>query len=560
VPGSRIHASERAIGSVFSDDYRFSIPNYQRPYAWTTEQAGEMLDDLLAAARCEHKLEEADPYFLGSAVLIKEEDNPRAQVVDGQQRLTTLIMLLSVLREFLPAEFASSLNGRIYQRGDPIRGTRNEPRLALRPKDQPFFEKQILDADGVRRLDEIGTRGLPDAQALLLTNAKLFRKRLATLTPDECQRLVRFIDSQTYLVMVATEDFDSAYRIFTVLNERGLSLSHSDILKSEIIGNVPEESRDTYTGIWESEEEELGRQDFADLFAHIRMVYAKTKARETILAGFREAVLKQESDPRAFINHVLVPYAHAFQAASRAAYQEEFGGNEINTHLEWLNQLDNIDWIPPAISYISRHGGDPAQVLTFVRDLDRLAASMHIRRLDVTQRIDRYGRVLEEIETSKDLTAAPSALQLTDAERSQTADLLNGEIYTVTRLRLYVMLRLDSTLSSGGANYDHPLITVEHVLPQHPKTGSKWRVDFTDEQRAYWVHRLANLVLLTRRKNSEAGTRDFDEKKRGYFTGRSGTSPFPLTSQVIHATSWTPEILEARQAELVDHLRTLWRL
>ena len=558
--GTRIQAAERPVGEIFSDAYRFRVPRYQRPYAWTTDQAGEMLDDLLAAARCEHNLENSDPYFLGSVVLVKAEGDADAEVVDGQQRLTTLIMLLSVIRQFLPAAFAASLDKRIYQQGDPIKGTMDQPRLTLRDKDQPFFEKQILDSDGIGQLGDVATGGLTDSQRNLVTNARLFHHRLAELQEEECRRLVAFIDQYTYLVMVATQDFDSAYRIFTVLNERGLSLTHSDILKSEIIGAIPGDAQDAYTGIWESEEEDLGRQDFADLFAHVRMVYAKTKARETILKEFRSAVLSKVTDPRAFINTVLVPYSDAFEAVSRASYQAEQQADEVNELLRSLKLLDNTDWIPPAISFLSRRSGDPAAILAFTRDLDRLAASMHIRRLDVTQRIERYGRVLGAIERGDDLAHPANSLQLDDAERTKTLELLDGEIYTVLRLRLYVMLRLDSTLSSGGANYDHPTITVEHVLPQNPKPVSSWRRNFSDDERTYWVHRLANLVLLTRKKNSEASNRDFEEKKHGYFTGPSGTSPFPLTSQVLHQPTWTPDVLRQRQDELLAHLQDLWRL
>ncbi|MEV0726560.1 DUF262 domain-containing protein [Micromonospora purpureochromogenes] len=558
--GSRIQAAERPVGEIFSDAYRFSIPRYQRPYAWTKDQAGEMLDDLLAAAQCEHKLENSDPYFLGSVVLVKEEGDADAEVVDGQQRLTTLIMLMSVIRQFLPEAFAASLDKRIYQQGDPIRGTLDQPRLTLRDKDQPFFEKHILDSDSIAQLNEVATAGLTDSQRNLVTNARLFHQRLAQLPGEECRRLVAFIDQYTYLVMVATQDFDSAYRIFTVLNERGLDLTHSDILKSEIIGAVPAGAQDAYTGIWETEEEDLGRQDFADLFAHIRMVYAKTKARETILKEFRAAVLSKVSDPRDFINHVLVPYSNAFEAVSRASYQADQGAEDVNELLRSLNLLDNTDWIPAAISFLSRHSGDPGAIQSFIRDLDRLASSMHIRRLDVTQRIDRYGRVLGAIERGEDLTRTASPLQLDDLEKTRTLELLGGEIYTVLRLRLYVMLRLDSTLSSGGANYDHPIITVEHVLPQTPKPNSWWLSNFTDDERAYWVHRLANLVLLTRKKNSEASNKDFHEKKQGYFTGRSGTSPFPLTTQVLQQPTWTPDVLRQRQEDLLAHLKQLWRL
>jgi hypothetical protein len=560
VAGTRIQAAERPIGDIFNDGYRFSIPRYQRPYSWTTEQASEMLDDLVRAACCEHRLEDSDPYFLGSVVLVKEEGDARAEVVDGQQRLTTLITLLSVVREFVPPRHAAALDKRIFQEGDPIKGTQDQPRLTLRNLDQPFLEKHILDRDGLRQLRDVGAAALADSQRNLLANALLFQDRLAILSEDELKRLVSFIDRYTYLVVVATQDFDSAYRIFTVLNERGLDLTHSDILKAEIIGEIPEEAQDAYTAVWDGEEEDLGREGFAELFSHIRMVYAKTKARETILREFRSAVLSRFPNRRDFINHVLVPYSNAFEAVTRADYQAGHRTNEINQLLTWLNLLDNTDWIPPAISYLSRHTGVPDAILAFLTDLDRLAASMHIRRADVTRRIDRYGRVLETIERGDDLAAPGSPLQLTAAERAETRAALDGDIYTVTRIRRYVLLRLDSALSSGGASYDHPLITVEHVLPQNPKPGSVWHDWFTDQQRTKWVHRLANLVLLTRRKNSQASNQDFDTKKNSYFTGAGGVSPFVLTTQVLQQQYWTPDLLQSRQGMLLENLTTLWRL
>jgi hypothetical protein len=108
--------------------------------------------------------------------------------------------------------------------------------------------------------------------------------------------------------------------------------------------------------------------------------------------------------------------------------------------------------------------------------------------------------------------------------------------------------------------HDYPLITVEHVLPQSPPDGSTWRTWFTDEQRDYWVHRLANLVLLTRRKNSEASNYDFETKKAKYFTTKTGVSPFPLTTQVLAQKEWTPALLENRQSTLVSALSEQWRL
>jgi uncharacterized protein with ParB-like and HNH nuclease domain len=90
---SKISGHEAPVGKIFSDDFVFTIPSYQRPYSWEKEQAGELLDDLLQALGVvKVPIEELNPYFLGSIVLIKG-DAPHSEVVDGQQRLTTLVIL-----------------------------------------------------------------------------------------------------------------------------------------------------------------------------------------------------------------------------------------------------------------------------------------------------------------------------------------------------------------------------------------------------------------------------------------------------------------------------------
>ena len=87
---------------------------------------------------------------------------------------------------------------------------------------------------------------------------------------------------------MSTPDLESAYRIFSVLNDRGLNLSHTDILKAEIIGQIsPDQQQEEYTRKWQDIEENLGREAFEDLFAYIRMIYRKVKLRDTVLREFR---------------------------------------------------------------------------------------------------------------------------------------------------------------------------------------------------------------------------------------------------------------------------------
>src|SRR5690242_16420558 len=93
-----IHGSEYPVKKIFSDDFFFTIPRYQRPYSWTTEQSEELYQDLLRAIHdFKGPVEEVAPYFMGSILLIKDE-NPPSEIIDGQQRLTTLTMLLSAIR------------------------------------------------------------------------------------------------------------------------------------------------------------------------------------------------------------------------------------------------------------------------------------------------------------------------------------------------------------------------------------------------------------------------------------------------------------------------------
>src|ERR1700720_3932492 len=112
-----IKAGQERLSRVFSDEFAFAIPTYQRPYAWEREQAEALLDDILAALKDATETREAVTDFLGSIVLIKQPGSPEAKVVDGQQRLTTLTILLSVLRDLSSLEVAIKRHGYICEEG-----------------------------------------------------------------------------------------------------------------------------------------------------------------------------------------------------------------------------------------------------------------------------------------------------------------------------------------------------------------------------------------------------------------------------------------------------------
>lgn len=556
-----IQAQEKELKRIFSDDYLFRIPSYQRPYAWTTDQAGELLDDLLIALGDDdgEDLDEIAPYFLGSIVLIKDALRPEADVVDGQQRLTTLTILVSVLRDLSSDPGAqAALHRYICEAGNKFEGTKDRFRLTLRDRDNPFFRRNVQEMGALSSLvDESGK--LSDSQACIRSNALLFKRRLEEMTANGRDRLAMFLAQRCFLVVVSASDRDAAYRIFSVMNSRGLDLSPTDILKAEIIGALPSIDQDPYTDIWEEIEEDIGRDGFVELFGHIRMIFIKAKARQSLTQDFRSGVTST-IQPGAFIDKVLTPLSSAYEIVVKAAYEATSQAEAVNAYLRHLNRLDNTDWIPPAISYVSRHGKDSTRLLAFLRDLERLAYAMFLFRSNVNDRINRYADVLRAIESDADLAAESSPLQLTSGEKKSALSILDGPIYPLLRVRMPLLLRLDDLLADGGAVYDHRLISIEHVLPQTPAAGSVWLNWFpSDDERDYWVHRLANLVLLTHQKNSQAQNYDFERKKNEYFQRRN-VSTFALTSQVLGMATWTPEILEARQRQLIERLAVEWRL
>ena len=212
-----------------------------------------------------------------------------------------------------------------------------------------------------------------------------------------------------------------------------------------------------------------------------------------------------------------------------------------------------------------RREGQTDNLLRFTRDLERLAYGLFIVRANINERIKRYADVIGAIENHDGLFDENGPLQLSLDEKSQILTRLDDDIYRQIRVRRPLLLRLDSLLTDPGVghylgHYQESVTSIEHVLPQSPAEGSQWMEWFPDtDARERWTHRLANLVLLSRRKNTRASNYEFEKKKKEYFQ-RDGVTTFALTTQVVNKSEWTPAVLEGRQRDLIDQLKKEWRL
>lgn len=554
-----LDAGEVQLGKLFTADYDFSIPDYQRPYAWGKDETLQLLDDLQGSLDSNAD----EPYFLGSIVLVKRSGTADSEVIDGQQRLTTLTLLLSVLRDLtFDAALRSDIQKFVEEPAVVWANTDAKPRLRLRDRDAKFF-RDYVQADGTTeeliQLDDNAVTG--DAQKAIRDNAKALHDELARWAAADRTRLFVMMASRTFLVVVSTPDLNSAYRIFSVMNARGLPLTPPDIFKARLMGAISEGDRAHYADLWEDLEEDLGRQEFGDLFLYLRTILTQTRAAKSLLTEFQEQVLSHYLPPKGkqFIDEVLEPYALADQRLISQDFVPNGHWDAVNSWLKRLDQLDNDDWRPLALWALKNHKNDGHFVAAFLRKLERLAASFLLRRVYTTPRVGRYLDLLKQLENGDGLAAA--AFDLSDEEKTEMRARLVGDLYLVKPVRKYVLLRLDSLIAADpGASYSHKIITVEHVLPQTPKPDSRWVSDFTEDERLFWTHKLGNLLLLNRAKNSEAQNYEFAVKKAKYFTSKQGAAVFALTTQVLGHDVWTPAVVQQRQQQLSAKLVAEWEL
>lgn len=559
----KISGAEYPLCKIFTSDFEYHIPSYQRPYAWTEEETGTLFSDLYDF----YQSVDEDDYFLGSIVLIKEDNKPRSEVIDGQQRLTTLTLLLAVIASRFSGKARINLEKYICEPGDDFQGLKPAPRLFLRERDNAFFAQYVqgLEIDALLALDE--EQQDTEAKVHIIRNAREINKRIEKEFGDDTTKLgefVKFLVQRCYLIAVSTPSQESAYRVFSVMNSRGMDLLPIDIIKAEVIGKIAPADRDKYNNIWEDLEGETSRAGFNELFMHIRSIFAKAKAKRSLLEEFKDFVIGVVDNPVKLIDEYIQPYSKAYTILKNKDYKSTTDASEINNCLTWLNKIDNSDWMPASIKFLSEHMTDHSYVLWFFTKMERLASYLVISSADVNERVRRYASILEEMEQrpNHSISDPLQSIELTANEIKEELEVLGNDIYYMSsKRRNFIILRLDSFVSDGAATYDSKVLTIEHVLPQTVDSQSDWAKIWPDEEeQKAWRHKLANLVPLARKINSAAQNYDFDEKKQKYFTSAAGTSSYALTTQVLNEKVWTPSLVKQRQQDLINIFVSKWNL
>lgn len=536
-------ADERTISNILTEQICYVVPPYQRPYSWERENVQQLLEDVWEAYEAEDT-----EYFIGSLITIEKERDRRYEVVDGQQRLTTLNLIFARLRDRITDEAAKAMLGNRILPRNVLTGEAETPRLLLRKKDQGFFRKHVLEGHAVPVHD-----CLESPQRHLAENLETVDSFWEGKSEQTLKLFANDLLTRVYVVFVTTHSWQSAYRLFNVLNARGMSLSNADLIKNSLFSllGVHANRSEELEERWLELEEELGIERLDSFFGHHRTAVVAAKARGSLHEEIEPLIRNAQGGPFVFLDQVVDSAENYMRIV-----EGEFADAQTLRSLRALRRVEYDEWIPPLLAYLNKPvAGLPTQ--DFVSLLERITMQNWVRRLGRTARLTAYYQLINAIKEGK---CADDVRQIfrKNAQNIEFLDLLGGDLYGKP-FDAAVLLRLEEAAQDESVTKSYSgRLTIEHVLPQALK-DEYWKKRFTVEQHGLWLHRVGNLALLCGHKNYKAQYYDFDRKKKIY-SDRNKKVSFDLTKEVCSEQEWTAEAIKSRQERLLELAKQTWTI
>ncbi|WP_407426893.1 DUF262 domain-containing protein [Treponema sp.] len=578
---TKIDCDKALVKKIFEGWY--SIPSYQRPYVWETDQVEELLDCVKNA--CENKEEQ---YFLGSIVYVKKSEEKDGvsytefELLDGQQRITTIFLIIAVIRDFVfenESKFEkedfenikSTCEELIYQKPNKYKSIPERLRIVfnIRKEVRDFVDVYIKSIGSTLEEDifvakskdrNINTSIRHIANTVLIV--RKFLKENFTIVGEFLQYLL----NNVLLVYIATENLQDAFQLFTVMNNTGLKLANSDILKAENLKEISaKEEADEYASDWEEMESYFG-EDFDNFLSQIRTILVKRKADYSLIKEFNDNVystekwnkatkrkepckplLKRGEDTFAFLKDYFTVYQNLFDKN----HFIETNSYQISNYLVFMsNGFETDYWKAPVLMYFKKFKYD--NFLNFLKKLDAKLSSDWIIGLVPSMRIDNMNKILMCIDKSK-TTVEIFQSDVFSLNKNDFHNIISENIYGRKYAR-YLLLKIDLLMTDIDKQSISPsIISIEHILPQTPNDNSQWKKDFSDAEREEWTDKIGNLALISRRKNSSQGRLDYTEKCKKYFEKNIGT--FPSMIKVFQENKeWKLDNLKKRQQEIISLL------
>ncbi|WRA36323.1 DUF262 domain-containing protein [Helicobacter pylori] len=565
---AKIDSNDLNLRDILKDELYYQIPIYQRPYQWTEENCEKLLDDLFF----NYEDDRESDYFCGSLVLILiSEDSKKAKtydIVDGQQRLSTFILLAKVLSALYSERLTEE--SKDYLQESLITKYGKKDRLNFSAVG--FNSKK----DFQYALTSFNDAPVSNNKNNYLKNAICLKNYLRKKEIEYINDFIEWLYLRVVFITITCPDADKALRIFNVLNARGLALNATDIFKGELLKHAKEHEREEFVSRWNDLSQKCSDNDlkietlFSWYLTYLNPVTSKEKKEKELVTWFNklnktplEYLKGVENFYNAYGEMLGMQDRHAYLLSYKdddylrvilcASLLHRYSDQDIETLKELLVKFYYQDWVAGQTK--STRSQTCCNIINALKEKKsvRYIASIVVKKyLDDKNITQRFKDNLKDSNLYTKFYFAGKSVKK------------NSWLKPILILVEYFMS--DDPYPKRIEKDD---FHVEHILPQKPDLSSQWVKDFSEEERGLYTHSLANLTLLGGTKNTQASNKDFKEKKEIYMgktialdnkkTFKVMTC-YKMTIDVAQYTEWTPKSLEKRKEELIQKIESVLTL
>ncbi|CAA6812988.1 MAG: Unknown protein [uncultured Campylobacterales bacterium] len=541
-----------SLNKLFIEKVNYVVPSYQRPYSWeslgkndTNNQINNMWDDFISFFENNPEKE----YFFGSIVVFHNGNN-ESEVVDGQQRLTSLLLFFSAMKCFLMEyenkieeldeestqvfkEFIkgalNTLNNLIFNKESGI-GFKQNLKLKIERASGFDFDSILNQAincdDKFETLKEIKLKYKVIAERYFDTRNYLKEKLKERFLDDgiftrkkaeELDYFAEFLRTKISVVVIKTVDFDTAYSIFEVLNNRGLPLSTKDLFRNFIIKQFSDINEKDPESKWDFLEESYDvTSDFLGRFVESKKSSQPQKSAFNELKDYYNKLDKSLNENKIELFYKDIEKNLGYY--TKITNENNIDNEEIRNKIKFIKLLGNVrysySFLMSVFRYFNKENIDEIIDILSIYEQHRLyfllAPSKRFSSTKTYQAIKSLNQ--KELEKSKEI------LRLTEKEKEKLKSLIDGNIFDnqVAKLLLSKYFYTNSSDELVNQYLNYKKASLEHILPQNPDKNSDWLELFDEDFIESFTYKLGNMTLLTHNMNAKVKNYSFSKKRLDY--------------------------------------------
>lgn len=553
-------ATEAKLLSFLQKSPQFVIPIYQRTYSWTDKQCQQLWDDILRAGASDN----ISVHFIGSIVYVEQSLSQVSHqapllVIDGQQRLTTVSLLIEALARALgdsePVEGFSATKLRHYYLTNPLEGG------------ERYFKLLLSQTDNETLKSIIKNKEQPKDYSLRVTkNFNLFSE-LLTKQKGELEQVCRGLSKLVVVDIALSRDQDNPQLIFESMNSTGKELSQADLIRNYILmGLDPELQTRLYNEYWRPMELEFGQEAYGTQFDSFMRHYLTVRTGEIprereVYETFKEysrTMPVQSAGIESLVQEIRA-FARYYCAIALSREQDPVLSlafhdlRELKVYVAYPFMLELYhDYFTGLLS-----ATDFASAIRLIEAYVFRRAVCEVPTNSLNLTFATFGKALEKDRYLESIQAhflmLPSYRRFPGDDEFKH-DLCVRDVYNFRNSR-YLLRRLENFGRKERVLVDE--YTIEHILPQNPELSTSWQQalgpDWQQVQQQ-WLHTIGNLTLTG--YNSEYSDRPFVEKRD--MAGGFNQSPLKLNAGLGQLAQWDQSAIQERANRLADQALTVW--